>query len=270
MIPKLKDILKFLDEIVPFSLAEEWDNSGFQVGSLSQDIKKILVALDPTIKAVKQASEKKAQLLLTHHPVFFGSISCLNIDEYPGDVINEALVKGVSIVAVHTNLDAAQGGINDILAELFGLQDVEVLQKSEDIEGKFAGIGRIGYLPASIELYAVAETIRDILGAPGLKVLGPEDMEIRRIAVIGGSGGNMVHLASEMGADLLVTGDIKHHEAMMAESLGIALIDGGHFRTEKAALGVFLNRLRDNMKGYEWDVILDNYEEEEEVMKYIY
>jgi putative NIF3 family GTP cyclohydrolase 1 type 2 len=100
-------------------------------------------------------------------------------------------------------------------------------------------------------------------------VLGPKEMEIRRIAVVGGSGGSMVSLASEMGADLLVTGDIKHHEAMMAESLEMALIDGGHFRTEKAALGVFIDRLRDNVKLNNWDVILDDYEEEEEPMRYI-
>lgn len=269
MTPKLRDILKLLDEIAPFSTAEEWDNPGFQVGSFSQEIKRILVALDPTLKAVKKAADIKAQLLLTHHPIFFGNISSLDIDKYPGDVINASLAKGVSIVAVHTNLDAARGGINDILADIFGLKDVEALQKRDDIEGVFTGVGRIGNLPASIELSKFSVTIKEALGASALKVLGPDEMEIKRVAVVGGSGGNMVSLASEMGADLLVTGDIKHHEALMAESLGMALIDGGHFQTEKAALVVFIDRLKDKLKLNKWDVILDNYKEEEEPMRYI-
>jgi dinuclear metal center YbgI/SA1388 family protein len=270
MAPKLQDILNLLDEIAPFSKAEEWDNPGFQVGSFSREIKRILVALDPTLKAVKQASDNEAQLLLTHHPIFFGNISSLDIDKYPGDVINEALAKGVSIVAVHTNLDAARGGINDILADIFGLQGVEALQNRDGIEGGVTGMGRIGYLPASMELSAVSEAIKNALGAPALRVRGPEDMKIRKVAVVGGSGGSMVSLASEMGADLLVTGDIKHHEAMVAESLGVALIDGGHFWTEKAALNVFINRLRDKVKLNNWDIILDNYEGEEEPMRYFY
>ena len=269
MTPKLQDILNLLDEIIPFSMTEEWDNSGFQVGSFSQEVTRILVALDPTLKAVRQASERKAQLLLTHHPILFNPISSLDVDSYPGDAIKEALAKGVSIVAVHTNLDAAQGGINDILANLLSLQDIEALQKSDNVEGQAKGIGRIGYLPAPSELSSVAETVRDALGASGLKVLGHQDMKIRRVAVVGGSGGNMIPLASQMGADLLVTGDIRHHEVIMAESLGIALIDGGHFRTEKAALSIFFNRLREKVKAYKWDVVLDNYEEEEEPMRYI-
>lgn len=269
MTPKLQDILKLLDEIAPFSIAEEWDNSGFQIGSYSQEIERILTALDPTLKAVRKASDIKAQLLLTHHPLFFGSISSLNIDNYPGDTINEALAKRVSVVAVHTNLDAAEGGINDILADLMDLRDVEPLKGEYEVGDRFTGIGRIGSLPASMKLSTVAETVKDILEAPGIKVLGSGDTEIGRIALVGGSGGSMTDLAWKMGADLLITGDIKHHEAMMAESLGIALIDGGHFRTEKAAFRIFTDILRNKMKECEWDIILENYEEEEEPMMYL-
>ena len=118
MASALKDIVGLLDEMAPFSLAEEWDNVGLQVGSPEGKVTKILMALDPTLKAVGQASLLGAQMLLTHHPLIFTPLSRIDLDGYPGDVIREALIKDISIVAIHSNLDAAKGGINDILADL--------------------------------------------------------------------------------------------------------------------------------------------------------
>jgi dinuclear metal center YbgI/SA1388 family protein len=123
----LVDIITLLDEIAPFSNAEEWDNPGLQVGSPSSEIKKILISLDPAIDALRKAKDINAQLLLTHHPLIFNKLSNVNSEEYPGDVITEALTSGISIVAAHTNLDAARNGINDILAEMLNLQNVKPL-----------------------------------------------------------------------------------------------------------------------------------------------
>ncbi|MDB9822395.1 Nif3-like dinuclear metal center hexameric protein [Deltaproteobacteria bacterium] len=268
MIPKLQDILNLLDEMAPFSMAEEWDNSGLQVGRLSRKVKRVLVALDPTIKAVKYASDRKAQLLLTHHPLIFKPLSCINPEIYPGDVVNEALKKDISIIAVHTNLDAVKGGINDILARLFGLKDVKALQKNEGSDDDREGMGRIGDLSRPMKLSGVTEIVKEALGAERLMVMGPGEMRIRRVAVVGGSGGGMALQASRKGADLLVTGDIKHHEALAAESLGLALIDGGHFYTERAALNFFADFLREKLKERGWDVVAETYEDEKEPMRY--
>ncbi|MDY7035856.1 MAG: Nif3-like dinuclear metal center hexameric protein, partial [Thermodesulfobacteriota bacterium] len=152
MVPKLKDILNILEEIAPAYSAEEWDNPGLQVGYPSQEVNKIFVALDPTLKAVEKALKSNAQLLLTHHPLIFKSLSCINKEIYPGNVISEALKKGISIVAAHTNLDVAQGGINDILANLFSLDNIEALWKRDDFKFDNAGIGRIGDLPEPMKL----------------------------------------------------------------------------------------------------------------------
>ena len=111
-VPTLKHVLDILEELAPSSAAEDWDNPGLQVGHLSQDIEKIFISLDPTLKALRKALKRNAQLLLTHHTLVFRPISSLNREVYPGDVIFEALENGICIVAVHTNLDMVLGGIS--------------------------------------------------------------------------------------------------------------------------------------------------------------
>ena len=130
MTPKLKDLLDVLEQIAPSRLAEPWDNPGLQVGSYSQEIKKIFFALDPTLKTLRFAFKGGAQLLLTHHPLIFRPLSRLEIHAYPQNVIFEAVRNEISVVAAHTNLDVAKGGMNDILADMMELQQVEVLRKT--------------------------------------------------------------------------------------------------------------------------------------------
>jgi dinuclear metal center YbgI/SA1388 family protein len=268
MIPTVQDILNLLDDMAPFSIAEEWDNPGLQVGSLSQEVKRILVALDPTVQAVRNASARSAQLLFTHHPLIFKPLSCISRDAYPGDVVKEALEKDVSVLAAHTNLDASRGGINDILADLFGIQDTEVLSEIEDSHNHEVGMGRIGFISRPAPFSAVIETVKSALGVDKLMVMGSQDKEIRKIAVVGGAGGSMVPVASRKGADLLITGEIKHHEALLAQTMNLALIDGGHFHIEKKAMTLFADMLRDRLKEYQWDVFVEVCEEEQVPMRY--
>jgi GTP cyclohydrolase I len=267
--PLLKDILKVLDGVAPFSIAEEWDNSGFQVGFLSEKITKVLISLDPTIEALRSARDRNAQLLLTHHPLIFNRLSNINPDVYPGDVISEALTSRVSIVAVHTNLDMAIGGINDILARMIGLQNVGALVKKDNSFDVLDGLGRIGDLPETISLSEVAGIVMDALGATGLMVMGPPDKKIKKVALLGGSGGEEVGRAVEQGADLYITGDIKHNEALLAQGVGLALIDGGHFNLENAAMHLFANILRDKFKDLGWDLIVETYKDEKAPMRYL-
>ena len=264
MVPRIKDILDRLEQIAPIVLAEPWDNPGLQVGSYSQEVRKIFLSLDPTLKTLDSAKRRNAQLLFTHHPLIFKPLSLLDINTYPGDVISEAVKSGVSVIAAHTNLDMAKGGINDILADLLELEHVGVLEKKDEAEG--VGLGRIGELPAVRRLSAVVEDVKGIFGTEKVKVVGREDKQVRRLAVVGGSGGSLVSLASRKGADLLVTGDIGHHHALEAESLGIALIDAGHFHTEKTAFGAFAELLRDMVTEWGWEVDIEVDEDETDPM----
>ena len=266
MVPRIRDILDRLENIAPTVLAETWDNPGLQVGSYSQEITKVFLSLDPTLKALNSAKRRNAQLLFTHHPLIFKPLSRLDINTYPGDVIAEALTSGICVIAAHTNLDMAKGGINDILADLLELETVEVLEEKDEVEG--AGLGRIGDLPAAISLSVFVEKVKRVFGAEQVKVVGREDEQIRRLAVVGGSGGSMISLASKKGADLLVTGDIGHHHALEAESLGIALIDAGHFHTEKTAFGAFAEHLRAMVTEWGWKVAIEVDEDENDPMGY--
>jgi len=249
-----------LETIAPIRLAEAWDNSGLQVGSQSQKIRKVFISLDPTLRALISASEADAQLLLTHHPLIFRPLSRLDVNSFPGDVIAEAVRRGLSIVAAHTNLDAARGGINDILADLMGLRNVEILRTIDETDR--SGLGRIGYLPKSAELSAVAKDVKEIFGTQNIKVVGQRDALIRCLAVVGGSGGSLLSLACEKGADLLVTGDVGHHVALEAESLGIALLDVGHFHLEKSAFKVFGKNLNEILKAQGWEITVEIDEDE--------
>ena len=266
MIPKLRNVLDLLEEIAPMRLAEPWDNPGLQVGSYSQEIKKISLALDATPESLQSARKRNAQLLLTHHPLIFKPISRLDISTFPGNVILEAAKKGISIVAAHTNLDVAREGMNYILADLLSLQRVEVLQEISGVEG--VGLGRIGDLPQPNTLAAVLKDLKGILGVEKLRVVGKEDLKVGRIAVVGGSGGSLVSHAFQKGADLLITGDVRYHHAMEAESLGIALIDGGHFHTEKAAFRIFAKRLKGMIRARGWNVIVEVNDDERDPVSY--
>ncbi|MBW1804199.1 MAG: Nif3-like dinuclear metal center hexameric protein, partial [Deltaproteobacteria bacterium] len=224
---------------------------------LSREIHTIFVALDPTFNAVQEASRHNAQLVLTHHPLIFKPISQIERNHYPGSVIFEAIKRDISIVCAHTNLDVAGEGINDVLAKKFNLKNVEILRKQDDpeINNRF-GLGRIGDLTESVTLSSMILKVKDILSADYLQIVGHEDMDIKRIAVVGGAGGSLLPLAFSSGADLLITGDLGYHNALLAEHMGLAVIDAGHFNTEKAAFDLFADQLIDKLKEKNYGVTM--------------
>jgi len=253
MQPNIGQILELLDRIAPQSLAEEWDNPGLQVGGRRDPVNKILISLDPTLEALHAAAEFQAQVLLAHHPLIFKPLTSLERDTYPGTVLWEAVQRGVAVLAAHTNLDAAEKGINDQLARLMGLLDARSLQEVENRETA-VGLGRIGRLEEPRALSDLVQKVKAALGVGTVRVTGEAEKIIRTAAVVGGSGGSLIGAASRAGADVLITGDIGHHHALTAQSLGLAVVDAGHFETEKAALAGFRDLLASRMHALQWDV----------------
>jgi dinuclear metal center YbgI/SA1388 family protein len=259
----VKDILDLIEAIAPTDMAEEWDNPGLQVGSHSQEVQKVFLSLDPTLQALNEASNRGAQLLLTHHPLIFNPPSQIIWDAYPGNVIYEASKTGISIASAHTNLDVAEGGINDILARLFHLREIKTLSPIRRKEGIEPGLGRIGNLPEPSTLSDMQIKVKELMGTEPVRTVGNKNTVIRRVALVGGSGGGMISTASANDADLLITGDISHHDALEASSRGMALIDGGHFHTEKTAFTVFADHLKGLFADQGWDVSIENYRQEQ-------
>jgi dinuclear metal center YbgI/SA1388 family protein len=248
--PTVKDVVEFLQRAAPARLAESWDNPGLQIGFPDRPLQALLSALDPSVSAVEQAASQGAGLVVTHHPLFFKPASSLVLDRFPGDVVQAAVSRGISLVSLHTNLDAARGGISDALAEMIGLRDIEVLEENRKEEG--VGLGRIGNLDETETLGSVFARIKASLGLSHIRVTKSSSTSVRRIAVVGGSGGGMITEAADAGADLLITGDVDHHQALDAIHRGLIVVDAGHFGTERTAFSRVIQKLAVSMNELGW------------------
>ncbi len=217
---KVKDIYTMLDEKFNFSSALAYDNPGHLVGSQQDEVKGIVVCLDCTDEAVTQAINEGANLIVSHHPVIFDGLKAVT-DE---SIVYRLIRAGISVISVHTNLDQADGGVNEALCQKAGLINVE---KIADHEGF---LYRIGELEEPLTADEFAKAVSDSLDYP-VKYVGT-NAHIKRVAVCSGSGGSMLYEVAEQGIDAYLTADIKHDVFMDAHAMGIALFDAGHFGTE--------------------------------------
>lgn len=231
---RIKDFIAAMERIAPPPLAAEWDNVGLIVGTEQEEIRNVLVALDCTTAVADEARERGCELVLTHHPLLFHGVRRLMPNDPDTAAVFRLIKNGVGLYSAHTNLDAAEGGVNDALAELFGLCDRTPF---------FEGMGRVGTLPKAVTLGALAERTDGLLKTVS-RYTGDADTRIRTLAVLGGAGGDAIAAAREAGADALITGEIKHHEALNANELGIPVIVAGHHETEAVVLKPLIRRLQ--------------------------
>lgn len=241
-------LMELINRIAPFSLAEEWDNSGLQAGDLSWPVKKVMIALDVSEDVMESAEKWGADLVLTHHPLMFRPIKCIDFGTVQGKIILRAALCKISIISAHTNFDKADKGLNDFFADLIGLSDIVNLYEDEKIsdkkdQGIYPGIGRQGKLVSPMNLASFAVQIKDRLGIKNLRVTGDENLPIKKAAVCTGSGGSLLDVFFKSGADVFVTGDIKYHEARDIEQAGLGLIDVGHFSSEHIGVDLLAERL---------------------------
>lgn len=355
----LRDIMEVMEEIAPASLAEDWDNTGLQVGDRSWSVEKIWVALDPTDEVVAKACVQEVSLLITHHPLIFFPLAAVDPGTFTGRIIQTALQKKLAIFCAHTNLDSAVGGVNDILAERLGIEDATVLKPPDHVDlyklvvfvpvgyeekildalfesgagktekyshtsfrtkgvGTFkpgvtakpfkgrageithsteyriealvekkdisrvirslerthpyeemaydvyatsvekskVGLGRIGNLANDLTLKALAERIKGVLGLGTVRAVGDPRQTIRQVAVCSGSGRGLLEDFFASDAQVYVSGDLGYHDGRRTEALGRALIDIGHFASERLVVERLAAALKNALstKGYAVDV----------------
>lgn len=226
---KLKDIINIIENEYPLFLCYDWDNAGLFYGDLDKEIKKITVSLDVCDKAVQQAISNGSQLLLTHHPIIMSGIKKLSDNTMSTNSIIKAIKNDLAIYSAHTNMDTAKNGINQKLAELFGLKNIEIMV--EDKEDECCGLGRVGDLDKEITLYEFCQIVKQNLNTPFVRVCG-EDRRVKRVALASGGCSEFVPDAIKKGADVIVTADMKYHNCMDYVYDGIAIIDAGHYPTE--------------------------------------
>jgi len=237
----VNQIKEIIESSVPTGLQENWDNSGLIIGFENQPVKKVLTCLELNRAVFEEAVEKDVQMIITHHPLIFGKISCVCDSDYQGSLIMELIKTGISVYSCHTPFDKVKGGNNDIIADLLELNGVRNLcgqpldspvkmaEKQDD-----ADIGRIGSFSETMTLRkAVQFTAQQLsLSIRQLRVTGNLDAEIKNVGICTGAGADLLEMAAA-GCELFITGDVKYHQAQRALELGMCIIDAGHYGTEK-------------------------------------
>lgn len=229
---KISQLYHTLDAQIPTSLSCPWDNDGLSVcPDPNAPVTGIVVALDLTDDVIRRAEETGSNVILTHHPLLFGGIKSLVSDpaDPRADRVIALIQKGISAMAFHTRLDTLDGGVNDILATLLGLNDLTPFGDSDNPQGK--PMGRMGTLPAPMTAKELATLCKQRLQAPSVCFTDGKS-PISKVAVLGGSGGDEIYAAITAGAQALVTGEAKHHHFCDALDGGLTLIAAGHCSTE--------------------------------------
>lgn len=235
----VKDIYEFLNKKFPFSLALDWDNSGLLIGDGNATVTKAVVTLDCTKDAVQTAVKCGAELIITHHPVIFSGVKSV----LSGSIVHTLIENKISVISAHTNLDFADGGVNDCLCDALCLTDIK---KVLSVEG-FSF--RTGKLAKELSPTDFAKYIGEKLNVPVRFTVGAKS--IKTVAVCGGSGGDLLYEAAK-NADALITADIKHNFFIEADSIGFTIVDGGHFNTEDTVIAPLKATLCENFSNIEF------------------
>jgi dinuclear metal center YbgI/SA1388 family protein len=239
---ELNAFIAAMNRLAPKETALSFDNCGLLIGTEKTEIKKVLVALDCTLAVAQEAAEIGADLVLTHHPVLFGGAKQILPDSPQTAAVYKLIRNGIGLFAAHTNLDAAEGGVNTALCALLGIRDAVAVPPEN--------IMRVGELAEPMMLYDFARFVEKKLDATAL--VAGSDRPVRRVAVLGGSGGGDCAFAAEYGADCYVTGECKHSQAIEAGVMGLAVIAAGHFETENPVLIPLIEYLQANTDGVEY------------------
>ena len=250
----ITDLIDCLDQIAPFEMAEPWDNVGLIVGDRSRPVGSILIGLDPTNRLIDEALSRGAETVITHHPAIFKPIPAIDTADPSGRFLEKALTHRINIIACHTNFDSTCRGVNDVLAELLGLQQLKPLLPAGSEFPKNSGTGRIGrYMPA-LKRAAFVERLLDCLDLDQVQMAGELPEVISSVALCGGSGSDFAETAKRCGADVYLSAEIKHNTGRWAEESGFCIIDGSHYGTEKPAVGLLAMRLRTYSSERGWNL----------------
>ncbi len=355
----VKDIIQLMDTWAPPSLAESWDHPGLQVGDPKQPVHTVLVSLDLTRDNLNYAIANKVDMIVSHHPFLFKSVKNIDLQTEKGQMIADLFNFHISAFAAHTNLDTAQGGVNDALASALKLKHctgfIPIQKKKQyklvvyvpkshaetvraaiaraggGVAGAYRGcsfvssgtgyffadseahpfsgkagtenkadevrietfieenalnavklaihgahpyelpiyniyelvssekwetMGRIGELPHLMSGEEAVLYVKECLGIELVKFTGKPEQIIQKIAVLGGAGAEFIPLAKSAGADLYLTGDVKYHEAQEAKALGLFLVDGGHFYTERVIIPWIAKYLQQAARERDWNLTI--------------
>ncbi len=225
-----KEIVQVIEAAYPREAALDFDNVGLLAGRTEKEVKRVYIALDATDAVIDRAVEAGADMLITHHPLIFSPLKKVTDEDFISRRVVKLIQNDISYYAMHTNYDVL--GMAELAEKLLDIRNTEVLDITMEKDGKTEGIGRIGELERPMTLEECCVYVKHRLNLGSLKVFGDMQAEVSRLAIFPGSGKTAVAAAIAKGADVLVTGDIGHHDGLDAVEQGLCVIDAGHYGTE--------------------------------------
>lgn len=226
----LSDVMAAMQEIAPVETANDWDHVGLMIGDMSSTVNGVVLALDANGGAIEMAIEEKANLIITHHPLFFNPLHEINYQTPLGANIRDLIKNDIALYSSHTNLDKAHNGVNQALAKELGLVMPMLLEGAE--VGLCGSVGQ-----NSMTVFSYAEMVKNKLGASGVILNTDKDKEVSRIFIQGGAfDERSIPILKLYRVDAVVTGEMKHHHMLELEDAGIAVIVAGHEVTERIVL----------------------------------
>ncbi len=241
VVVKICEIMDFFEKSIPSKMKMDFDNVGLLVGKSTNPVSKVLCALDITNEVIEEAIEIGAELIVSHHPLFF-KLKSVTDSTGEGHKIIRMLENGISAICLHTNLDIVDGGVNDVLIEKFGCRVFGSVDTGAAYNG--GGMGRFGEISAAIPMSEFLEITKKTLNASGLR-FHSSGKPVKRIAVCGGSGGDLIDAVIAHGCDTYITADIKYHQFMQAVEAELNLIDAGHYCTENIIIPIISKKISD-------------------------
>ena len=224
--PTVREIEASLSMLAPRELAMSWDNVGLLIGDPTKEVKRILVSLDITQTVAEEAAAKGAELIIAHHPLMnckWLPVQTLREDTRQGKLLRTLVRHDIAAICMHTNLDIARGGVNDVLAQALHLTNTQVMGEEALI--------RVGSVEKDLSLTEFIAEVNRLLHCRGLRY-ADGGKPVRRVAVGGGSCGDSWREVLAADCDTLVTADVKYHDFLDAAAEGLSIIDAGHFETE--------------------------------------
>lgn len=246
---KVNNIIKEMELLAPTYLKEDFDNVGLMVGDKNKEVKKVLLALDCTLKVIEEAKKENVELIITHHPLIFKRPSSITTDTLQGKKIIELIKNDISLYSSHTNLDSVENGLSDTIVSILGFDNFKILEKNKRDDK--AGLGRIVSLNESIQLEDLISKIKKSLNINNLRVVKGKD-KVNKIAIINGSGQDFIGKAVALGADCIITGDTTYHFASDYKEMEISILDVGHFASEQITFFNVMENLKEKFKDVEF------------------
>lgn len=243
-----KEVIDVIERAYPKGYALEWDNVGLLAGRDDKEVRSIYIALDATDEVIDMAVLKGADMLVTHHPLIFSGLKRIHNRDFIGNRILRLIQNDISYYAMHTNYDVCRMG--RLAGGMLGFADPEVLEVTCENERPM-GIGEIAEFTEKMTLRECAEAVKAAFGLLNVKIYGDLEQKIEKAAICPGSGKSVIAEAVRKGADVLITGDIGHHEGIDSLAQGLAVIDAGHYGIEHIFIEDMAQYFNGNLSGVE-------------------